>query len=133
MVMKTSIGQIINITCGRYDDYEIVATVKTLKEFDTVEVMEEFLVENPSYNKTGGFDTSSIEDSEGEYEFVNWLTEKGYVKELTTDEWHIADYHTPCRGEDEDTDWAGRGIAENEICDAEKFSTQDNSIIDTDC
>ncbi len=84
-------GDLVLLSAQEYSDYSILDTFKARKDFDTSEVIQEFML---------CFKTIHPEDDEEEElyngpeydEFQLWLINAKYIKELITKEWHIGSY-----------------------------------------
>jgi len=94
--MKIKKGQLIIISDGEYDDYQIVNTFRALKDFDTNEVMREFLIKHPEADGN----LHSLLSPRTINTFQCYLIETGMAEEVHTTEWHIADYGKPNFDED---------------------------------
>ncbi len=92
MNMKIQIGDLVLLSEGKYSDYGILDTFRALKDFDTSDVIREFMAkEYPDYDPD--YDPEDWEESRPEYEDLQkWVISVGYVEELKTVEWHIGVY-----------------------------------------
>lgn len=74
--------QIIYLTTGEYSDYDVHCFVRAIKDFRSEEVQDK-------YQRT--IDSHIIYG-----EFISWLKEQGFIRELTAEEqpteYHFADY-----------------------------------------
>lgn len=85
-VKVISKGSVFTVTCGEYSDYMTLAVLKALKDLNTKELQEEYLIEHPEQK-------DQYESKESQ--FLAWLiNEKGYAEEIEFSELHIGSYST---------------------------------------
>lgn len=87
--MKIQIGALILISEGEYSDYRILDTFRALKDFDTGDVIREFMAkEYPDFSTDEYWDSPRPECED----LQKWVLSVGYVEELKTVEWYVGTY-----------------------------------------
>ena len=83
MLIKKDEIFILICSYGCDDDYTILNVYMAMRDLDTKQIMETYLIEHPAQEKNYCFE---------EYTFGNWLVGRDYIKPAPFKTWHIADY-----------------------------------------
>lgn len=74
---------VLAMETGEYSDYSVLGFFEAVVDVDEQKVVDEYLSQHPQQKQMFHFD---------HYQFVAWLVEKGYLRDIDYARWFIGSY-----------------------------------------
>ena len=81
--MNAKAGRLMCIDEGEYSDYQIWGFFVVLEDFDPLEELKLFLIENPDQRERNNFESTHM---------MHWLLKKGLLLEIDYNTLHLSNY-----------------------------------------